>query len=65
MAHVFHHHGARSMDVPRRTYWLAAIGLALLALLVAFTVNTAGNPAMTAAHMSDMQLPFVPFLPLV
>jgi hypothetical protein len=65
MANVLHHHDARTFDVPRRVYWAAGVGLALLALLVLFT-SAASDPAGTAAYLSDAPaLPFTPFVPML
>jgi hypothetical protein len=64
MANVLHHHDAQTFDVPRRVYWAAGIGLALLALLLVFS-TAASNPAGTAAYLSDPPLPFMPLIPML
>ena len=64
MANVLHHHDAQTFDVPRRFYWAAGIGLALLALLLVFS-TAASNPAGTAAYLSDPPLPFMPLIPML
>ena len=64
MANVLHHHDTQTFDVPRRVYWAAGLGLALLALLLVFP-SAASNPAGTAAYLREVPaLPFIPFVPM-
>lgn len=63
MANVVHHHHANPLDVPGRVYWVAGIGLALIALLFALSTTPASNPA--PAALMEPTLPFIPFMPML
>jgi len=61
MAHVVHH-TRHADEVPSRVYWLAGLGIALIALLLALSATTASNPV---APMLMTEPPMVPFIPLL
>ena len=68
MADVLHHPNTHHLDghtgeVPGRIFLAAGIGIVLVALLLAFSVTTASNPAGSTAPLSDM--PFLPLMPLL
>jgi len=64
MAHVVHH-SPDTYEVAPRVYWLAGLGIALVALLFALTTTTAGNPAALTTTMMEPYVPFIPFVPVL
>lgn len=66
MANVVHHHPVHhstgTLDVPSRVYWMAGIGIALIALLFLVSANTASSPIAPALME---HIPFVPFIPVL
>lgn len=66
MASVVHHPHTEHLDVPTRVYWTAGIGLALLALLLAyFSMTSPNHVAAISPFMMEPTLPFVPFVPML
>ncbi len=63
MAHVVHHHPTQSFEVAPRVYWLAGIGIALVALLFALTTTTASNTV--TPLLMEPHVPFIPFMPIL
>ena len=61
MAQVVHH-PHHTYEVPSRVYWLAGLGIALIALLLALSATTVGNPVPQALMTEPPMVPVVPLL---
>ena len=66
MASVVRHPHTGHFDVPARAYWTAGIGLALLALVLAyFSMTSPSHVAAVSPFVTEPMLPFVPFVPML
>jgi hypothetical protein len=61
MAHVVHH-PHHTDEVPSRVYWVAGLGIALIALLLALSATTASNPLAPSLLTEPPMVPFIPLL---
>jgi hypothetical protein len=61
MAHVVRH-PHHTDEIPSRIYWLAGLGIALIALLLALSATTASNPVAPALLTEPPMVPFIPLL---
>ena len=61
MAHVVHH-PHHTDEIPSRVYWVAGLGIALIALLLALSATTASNPVAPALLTEPPMVPFIPLL---
>lgn len=66
MATTMHHHRVEPFDVPSRVYWAAGIGLALLAMLMFYSVATSGILASSISPtLLDQPPVVVPVIPIM
>lgn len=68
MVHVIHHRYANSIDVLSRAFWAAAVGLALLAVLMFYySISSGGHTALVVPTLLDPALipPALPFVPIL